>query len=146
MNDRAEDRKRTTAMDAAAAAAAAAGAPAELTELRSVPSARACRTPLPGVLNRVVRGAWGGTHLATRYRDGLLAFVREVLKKMQFKYNGRDLDGIFDVVEDAEVRACSPCVCAHARGAHAPAGATVVHATRGAHSAPLNGTATSRTA
>ena len=39
-----------------------------------------------------------------RYRQGLLAFLRELLKKMQFKFSGRDLNEINDVVEDAEVR------------------------------------------
>ena len=39
-----------------------------------------------------------------RYRDGLLAFAGELLKKMQFKYVGRDLNRLDDSNEDAEVR------------------------------------------
>jgi len=39
-----------------------------------------------------------------RYRDGLLAFAGELLKKMQFKYVGRDLNRLDDTNEDAEVR------------------------------------------
>jgi hypothetical protein len=41
--------------------------------------------------------------------------VRELLKKMLFKYNGRDLHGINDTAEDAEV---CVCVCVRALDAY----------------------------
>ena len=65
---------------------------------------------------RFVSGAWARPRAS--YRDGVLAFLRELLKKTQFKYCGRDLNNINDVNEDAEVWTVQRGVQQRARTCH----------------------------